>query len=99
MSAPSTSPRPPMPPTPPLSSMASMSAMPPLPPMPQLPPPPMDRVRLSPALVDRVRTRLATPPVRIDTQAILAALRAEGCMLDGRDLRAAAYQVRSELTG
>jgi pilus assembly protein CpaF len=37
--------------------------------------------------------------VRIDTQAIVTALRAEGCMLDGRDLRAAAYQVRSELTG
>ncbi|NUP49842.1 MAG: TadA family conjugal transfer-associated ATPase [Catenulispora sp.] len=54
---------------------------------------------MSPALIDRVRTRLATPPVRIDTQAIVAALRAEGCMLDGRDLRAAAYQVRSELTG
>jgi pilus assembly protein CpaF len=49
--------------------------------------------------VDRVRTRLATPPVRVDMQAILAALRAEGCMLDGRDLRAAAHQVRSELTG
>ncbi|NUR32053.1 MAG: TadA family conjugal transfer-associated ATPase [Catenulispora sp.] len=69
--------------------------------MPSVPPAPapLDRVRLSPALVDRVRSRLATPPVRIDTQAILAALRAEGCMLDGRDLRAAAYQVRSELTG
>ena len=58
-----------------------------------------ERLRLNAALVDRVRTRLATPPVRVDMQAILAALRAEGCMLDGRDLRSAAYQVRSELTG
>jgi pilus assembly protein CpaF len=80
--------------------------MPPLPPSPSTPstaPAPVrtaaDRIRLSAALIDRVRSRLATPPVRIDTQAILAALRAEGCMLDGRDLRAAAYQVRSELTG
>ncbi|GAA2043245.1 hypothetical protein GCM10009839_52930 [Catenulispora yoronensis] len=62
-------------------------------------PGPPDRPRLSPSLIERVRTRLATPPVRVDMQAILAALRAEGCMLDGRDLRAAAYQVRSELTG
>jgi pilus assembly protein CpaF len=64
-----------------------------------VPLPSSDRPRLNAALIDRVRTRLATPPVRIDMQAILAALRAEGCMLDGRDLRAAAYQVRSELTG
>jgi pilus assembly protein CpaF len=58
-----------------------------------------ERLRLNAALVDRVRSRLATPPVRVDMQAILAALRAEGCMLDGRDLRAAAHHVRSELTG
>ncbi|MBS2531308.1 TadA family conjugal transfer-associated ATPase [Catenulispora sp. NF23] len=68
-------------------------------PMSSGPLPGAERLRLNAALVDRVRTRLATPPVRVDMQAILAALRAEGCMLDGRDLRAAAYQVRSELTG
>ena len=90
--------------TPPPSSMPQLPSMPPMSP---LPPPPMssaplpgaERLRLNAGLVDRVRSRLATPPVRVDMQAILAALRAEGCMLDGRDLRAAAYQVRSELTG
>lgn len=83
----------PPPPLPPLPAMPSMSTTPPIPPANR------DRIRLNAALIDRVRTRLATPPVRIDMQAILTALRAEGCMLDGRDLRAAAYQVRSELTG
>ena len=73
-----------------------MSSAPPRSPVPL---PGAERLRLNAALIDRVRTRLATPPVRIDMQAILAALRAEGCMLDGRELRAAAYQVRSELTG
>jgi pilus assembly protein CpaF len=68
-------------------------------PLSPLPLPGAERLRLNAGLVDRVRTRLATPPVRVDMQAILAALRAEGCMLDGRDLRTAAYQVRSELTG
>ena len=78
-----------------------LSSPPPMPPSPMSPAPlpGVERLRLNAALVDRVRTRLATPPVRVDMQAILAALRAEGCMLDGRDLRAAAYQVRSELTG
>ena len=78
------------------ASPSPISAPSPLAPAPL---PGSDRLRLNAALVDRVRTRLATPPVRVDMQAILAALRAEGCMLDGRDLRAAAYQVRSELTG
>ena len=79
-----------------MSSHSPMSSPSPLSPVPL---PGAERLRLNAALVDRVRTRLATPPVRVDMQAILAALRAEGCMLDGRDLRAAAYQVRSELTG
>ena len=86
--------------TPPPSPMPSPMP-PPMPPMPMapVPLPGSERLRLNAALVDRVRTRLATPPVRVDMQALLAALRAKGCMLDGRDLRAAAYQVRSELTG
>ncbi|MEZ0106352.1 pilus assembly protein CpaF [Catenulispora sp. EB89] len=77
-----------MTPPPPMSSSMSSAPL-----------PGSERLRLNAGLVDRVRSRLATPPVRVDMQAILAALRAEGCMLDGRDLRAAAYQVRSELTG
>ena len=55
--------------------------------------------RVSTHLVDRVRTRLATAPSRPTAAAILEALRAEGCLLDGHDLLHAADQVRSELTG
>jgi pilus assembly protein CpaF len=83
----------------PASALSQASALSPSAPLSPAPLPGAERLRLNAALVDRVRTRLATPPVRIDMQAILAALRAEGCMLDGRDLRTAAYQVRSELTG
>jgi pilus assembly protein CpaF len=65
-------------------------------PMPPLSPP---QTRVSTHLVDRVRTRLASAPTRPNAAAILEALRAEGCLLDGNDLLRAADQVRSELTG
>jgi pilus assembly protein CpaF len=60
---------------------------------------PSEPGRVSAHLVDRVRTRLATAPTRLTAPAILEALRAEGCLLDGHDLVSAAEQVRSELTG
>lgn len=57
------------------------------------------RESVSEQLVDRVRSRLASGPARLTAPAILDALRAEGCLLDGRDLVRAAEEVRSELTG